>query len=407
MLVDRATILVRSGKGGDGHVSFARFKYIPKGGPDGGDGGDGGDVFLVASPGIDTLLDLTGRHHWSAGNGEPGGKKGCHGANGDDLDIRIPPGTLVYDDTTGELLADMDAPGMRLLVAKGGRGGFGNDHFATPTHQAPREFTPGEPAEEHTLRLELKLIADLGLVGKPNAGKSTLLSRISRARPKIGDYPFTTLEPNLGIAELSGQRRLVFADIPGLIEGAHRGTGLGHEFLRHVERTRALVHLLDVEPTDGSDPIENYRVVSGELASYSPLLAEKPVIVALTKMDLLASDEDRETARQMMEEALGVPVIPISAASGLGIEKLLDACWELVRRAQEEEELRRSREATEAAARGEAAEAEVETPAADEGDIETPAVAEDDVEVKGDTDADADADAESDNPDKEPTRRPL
>lgn len=327
MLVDRATIFVRSGKGGDGVVSFRRVKYIPKGGPNGGDGGDGGDVYLTATAGVDTLLDLSGRHHWSAENGQPGTGKQCHGTNGKDLDMLVPPGTLVYDDETGELMADLDAPGKRMLVARGGRGGFGNEHFKSATNQTPRQCTLGEPAQQMTLRLELRLIADIGLIGLPNAGKSTLLSVVSRARPKIGDYPFTTVEPNLGIVELSGFRRMVVADIPGLIEGAHRGCGLGTQFLQHVERTRLLVHVLEIEPASGGDPLDNYRVVRDELAAYSPLLAQKPQIVALSKMDLLPDENDRRAAVELIEQGLGVPVLPISSVAGLGREALFEACW--------------------------------------------------------------------------------
>lgn len=331
MLIDRATIFVSSGKGGDGCVSFRREKYINKGGPDGGDGGDGGSVYLVASPGVDTLLDMAGRHHWSAENGHPGTGKQCYGKNGADLVIRLPAGTLVFNDDTGELLVDLDEPDQRVLIAKGGRGGFGNEHFKSPTHQAPREFTPGEPGIDFTLRLELKVIADVGLVGMPNAGKSTLLSRISRATPKIADYPFTTLEPNLGIAELSGYRRLVIADIPGLIEGAHEGQGLGHDFLRHIERTRVLVHMVEAEPLDGSDPVDNFRAISAELKQYSTILAAKRQVVVLSKVDLLADNDDREAAVNLIREALGVEtVLPISSVSGRGLEAVLEHCWKAV-----------------------------------------------------------------------------
>ncbi len=337
MLIDRATIIVRSGKGGDGCVSFRREKFAPKGGPDGGDGGDGGSVVLVAWPGVDTLLDFAGRHHWFAPDGERGGGRQCHGLTREDLEVRLPSGTLVYDGQSNELLADLDVPGRRLVVARGGQGGFGNEHFKSPTNQTPRNSTPGEPGQELTLRLELKLIADVGLVGLPNAGKSTLLAAITRARPKIADYPFTTLEPHIGIVELPGggssgaPRRMVVADLPGLIEGAHQGQGLGTRFLRHVERTRLLVHLLDADPIDGSDPISNYRIIREELAGYSEALAEKPQIVAINKMDLLPNDDDRAAAVDLIEPAIEVEVFAISAATGIGVAKLLEACWHRIR----------------------------------------------------------------------------
>lgn len=330
MLIDRATIFVKSGKGGDGHVSFRREKYISKGGPDGGDGGDGGSVYLVAADDVDTLLDLSGRHHWNAKDGQDGGRKQCTGKRGADLIIKVPPGTLIYDALTDELIEDLNEIGQRLLVAKGGEGGFGNEHFKTAIKQTPRESTPGEKAEERTLRLELKLIADIGLLGKPNAGKSTLISRVSKATPKIADYPFTTLEPNLGIAELPGYRRMVIADIPGLIEGAHEGQGLGMQFLRHVERTRVLVHLIEIEPLDETDPVENYRAIRRELSLYSDELANKPEVIVVSKMDLLASDEDRETAAKLIEEELGIRPLQISSVTGTGMTEVLEACWQLL-----------------------------------------------------------------------------
>jgi len=327
MLIDHAVIYVRAGRGGDGVVSFRREAYVPKGGPDGGDGGDGGDVILQATPGVDTLLDMAGRHHWKATPGQPGHGKSQSGGRGQDLVIALPPGTLVYDDEAGTLVADLDTPGKRVIAAAGGRGGFGNEHFKTATHQAPREATPGQPGEEKRLRLELKLIADVGLIGKPNAGKSTLLAQVSRARPKVADYPFTTLEPKLGIAELPGFRRLVLADIPGLIEGAHTGAGLGHDFLRHIERTRVLVHVLEVEPADESDPVDNYHMINRELAEHSPALAAKPQIIALNKMDLHTGEGDQRTAVELVSQALGKPVHPVSAATGEGTRDLLEACW--------------------------------------------------------------------------------
>ena len=339
MLIDSATIRVHGGKGGDGKVSFRREKFVPKGGPDGGDGGDGGSVILVATAGVDTLLDFSGRSDWYAQDGEPGGAKQCAGQNGADLEIKLPPGTLVFDADTGDLLVDLDEPGKRVVIAKGGKGGFGNEHFKSPTHQAPREFEPGEAGEERHLKLELKLIADIGLIGKPNAGKSTLLSRISRAHPKIGAYPFTTLEPQLGIAELSNQRRIVFADIPGLIEGAHQGAGLGIQFLRHVERTRLLVHLIEVEPGDGSNPGDNYRIIRKELGQYSPLLASKRELVVVTKLDLLRDESEHQTAVELVEQVLGRKVVAISAATGVGLGEFLEACWKLLLEVREAESI--------------------------------------------------------------------
>jgi GTPase len=259
MFVDEASIHVKAGDGGNGCVSFRREKYIPKGGPDGGDGGNGGSVVFVADPHKDTLLDFSGKHHWTAPRGEAGMGKKMFGKGGEDLVIPVPPGTMVFDLDQGILLADLNEPGRRIVIARGGKGGRGNWHFRTPTNQAPRYAEPGEEGQERRLRLELKLIADVGLVGMPNAGKSTLLRAISAARPKVADYPFTTLEPQLGIVELTGYRRLVVADIPGLIEGAQHGAGLGHAFLRHIERTKIIVHLLDLFPLDGSDPSENYK----------------------------------------------------------------------------------------------------------------------------------------------------
>ena len=328
MLVDQAVIEVFAGHGGHGIVSFRREAFVPKGGPDGGDGGDGGSVILLASANVDTLLDMAGRHHWRAEHGGDGRGKSCTGRDGEDLVIRVPPGTIVYDDESGERLDDLDAIGKQLLAARGGRGGFGSEHFKTATKQTPREATPGERGQRRRLRLELKLIADVGLIGKPNARKSTLLSRLSRATPRIADYPFTTLEPQLGIAELSGHRRLVLADIPGLIEGAHAGAGLGHAFLRHVERTRILVHVLEIEPADGSQVADNFRVINEELRRHSPVLAAKPQIVALNKLDLVGGDEDHQTAVELISEAIGRPVLPISAATGKGCADLLEACWQ-------------------------------------------------------------------------------
>lgn len=335
MLVDEATIYVKGGRGGDGAVSFRRESHVPKGGPDGGDGGHGGSVILRATPGVDTLLDMAGRHHWTADSGQPGERKQATGRSADDLIIAVPSGTLVYDADTGDLIDDLDQPNKELLVAKGGHGGFGNEHYKTPTLQTPRFATPGDEGEQRRLRLLLKLIAEVGFIGKPNAGKSTLLSRLSRARPKIADYPFTTLEPQLGIAELPGERRIVLADIPGLIEGASHGAGLGHTFLRHIERTRILVHLIEVEPTDNTDVGDNYRTIRNELKQHSSVLAEKPQIIALNKLDLLQTDADRKTAIELVEHEIGAKVVPISAATGDGCRNLMETCWKMLHKDEE------------------------------------------------------------------------
>ena len=258
MFVDEAQIWIKAGDGGHGCVSFRREKFIPKGGPDGGDGGDGGNVYFQAVKNLDTLIDFAGKHHWQAQKGQQGSSNNKHGANGQDLIIKVPPGTLIYDTDLDLLLKDLSEINVKVRVCRGGRGGRGNKSFATAINQTPRNAKPGKPGQQRNLRLELKLIADVGLVGMPNAGKSTLISRCSAARPKIADYPFTTIEPVLGIIELSDFRRFVMADIPGLIEGAHAGAGLGHDFLKHIERTTLIVHILDIMPTDGSDPAENY-----------------------------------------------------------------------------------------------------------------------------------------------------
>ncbi len=336
MLIDRATIFVKAGKGGDGCVSLRREKYVPKGGPDGGDGGKGGSVVLVGDPSLDTLLGFTYSPHFKAPKGLQGKGKSMTGADGEDCIIAVPLGTVVYEKDSGAVLVDIDEPGQRFCVARGGRGGFGNEHFKTATNQTPREATPGEPGEERTLRLELKLIADVGLIGKPNAGKSTMLRAVSKATPKVADYPFTTRSPNLGIAELPGEgaeRRLVLADIPGLIEGASQGAGLGHEFLRHIERTTVLVHLVDLAPGDATDPVENYRAIRRELAEYSQALAAKPEIIALNKIDLVA-EADRDDLVELVRAELGATdaaeTIVTSGATHLGVRELLEACWRAV-----------------------------------------------------------------------------
>ena len=330
MLVDRARIFVRSGKGGNGCVGFRREKFEPKGGPNGGDGGDGGDVVLVGDESLDTLLTVTHRPHYRAEHGGQGLGSQMHGANGDDKIVKVPLGTLVYSEENGELIADISKHDQCLVVAKGGKGGFGNEHFKSSTNQAPRETTPGEPIEEHVLRLELKLIADIGFVGLPNAGKSTLLSVVTAARPKIADYPFTTLQPHLGIAELDIDRRLVMADIPGLIEGAADGAGLGHRFLRHVERTGALVHLLDVFPEDGSDPVANYKTIRGELERYSSELAAKEEMIVFTKIDLLPEEELDDYVGELASR-LGIEKpLMCSGATHVGIRNVLEHCWSMV-----------------------------------------------------------------------------
>lgn len=333
MFIDHAIINVKAGDGGNGKLSFRREKYVPKGGPDGGDGGKGGDVIVVGDPNINTLLDFRHKKQWKAKDAEAGGGKNCAGADSDSVVLPMPPGTMIYDEATGELLVDL-AVHQRFVIARGGAGGFGNDRFKGPLNQTPYETTPGEPGEERQLRLELKLIADLGLLGKPNAGKSTLLAACTRATPKIADYPFTTLEPQLGIAEVDAERRLVLADIPGLIEGAAQGVGLGIGFLRHIERTRVLVHVVEVEPADGSDPFENYRVIRRELAGYSQELAEKPEIIAINKVDLLGGENDAKAAIDLFRKGLKLgkkaPIFAISGAAKTGLRPLLEACWDAV-----------------------------------------------------------------------------
>lgn len=327
--IDEAEICVRSGKGGDGCVSFRREKYVPKGGPDGGDGGDGGSVYLEADPQMSTLVDFTGHHHWTAENGRPGMGANCSGKKGQDELVKVPTGTLVYDRDNGLLLRDLSIDGDRVCVARGGFGGKGNARFATSTHQAPREFEQGTPGEERWLRLELKLIADVGVVGLPNAGKSTLLSRVSKAKPKIADYPFTTLVPNLGIVSLSGFRRFVMADVPGLVEGAHDGIGLGDQFLRHIERTRVIVHLIDLFPLEGNPtPVEAYRTIRHELESYSPKLAGKPELIVANKLDL-AGDADPPELAELAAE-LECDVLSISGVSGRGLDTLTNRIWDLL-----------------------------------------------------------------------------
>ena len=336
VFIDRAEIEVFAGNGGDGHVSFYRAKYTPKGGPDGGDGGDGGDVVFLIDEGLNTLTDFRGTHHWRAESGERGGKRSCSGKGGEDRVIRVPPGTLLVDADSGEPVADMTEPGVPVVIARGGRGGRGNEAFKHSLNQTPRKAEPGEPGDRLRRKLELKLIAEVGLLGMPNAGKSTLLTAVTRAEAKIGSYPFTTLAPQLGIATLDPSRRLVLADIPGLIEGAADGAGLGHEFLRHVERTTVLLHLLDCAPDNDATPAENYRVIRSELAAYSDVLAAKPELIALNKIDLL-DDDERDAAMAELAEDLKadiadrhVEIVAMSGATGVGTPAVLEHLWTLV-----------------------------------------------------------------------------
>jgi GTPase len=323
MLIDRAVVRVVAGTGGSGASSFARFKYKPKGGPDGGDGGHGGSVYVKADSNLSTLLDYRYRNLWKAERGEHGMGKTKTGASSEDVYLPIPPGTVVRDATTGELIGEVLEAGDTLRVARGGRGGRGNARFATSTHQSPREWEPGEEGEDRQIELVLKLIADVGLVGEPNAGKSTLLSVISAAHPKIADYPFTTLEPNLGVVGISGHRSYVVADIPGIIEGAHEGKGLGFRFLQHVERTRILAFLI---PLDSEDPQATYDGLRSEVRQYSSALADKEHVVILTKWDLLPADHPLPELRA--PEALGVRAI--SSAAGSGLEELKEYLWKLI-----------------------------------------------------------------------------
>jgi GTP-binding protein len=329
VFIDEVRIQVKAGDGGNGCMAFRREKYVPRGGPSGGDGGRGGDVTLVADPHANTLLKYRYNPEHKAERGRHGEGSNCTGAEGRSIELEVPVGTVVYDEATGERLVDFTEPGQRFLVAKGGRGGKGNARFATSTHQAPTEHQPGFPGEEKRLRMELKLLADVGLVGFPNAGKSTLISRISAARPKIAAYPFTTLEPNLGVVQVGDFRSFVVADIPGLIAGAHLGHGLGIQFLRHIERTRLLVHLVDVSDASGRNPVEDFETVMEELKSFSDDLVAKPMLVVASKMDA-AQDLERVDELRRLAEARGLPFFEISSATGLGIEKLKFAMAERV-----------------------------------------------------------------------------
>ena len=323
MLIDRAKIYVKGGDGGNGILAFRREKFVPRGGPSGGDGGHGGSVVIEATESLNTLLHLRYRPENKAPRGRHGEGSNCHGQSGDDMVIPVPVGTVVMDELTGETLHDFTAPGERFVVAHGGRGGRGNAQFATPTNRAPRHHEDGRPGQERYLLIELKLIADVGLVGLPNAGKSTLISRISAARPKIADYPFTTLEPHLGVVDLGDYRTCVVADIPGLIEGAHEGAGLGDRFLQHIERTKFLVHVVDLSSL-ANDPIEAYRTIRHELTAYSPIVADKPEIVVANKIDAL---DDPATLAEFRAycESCGLEFYAISAVAGTGLQALIYA----------------------------------------------------------------------------------
>ncbi|EDL57153.1 GTPase ObgE [Gimesia maris] len=319
MFVDRVDIYCKAGDGGDGCASFRREAHVPRGGPNGGDGGKGGDVIVLADENVSSLGNIIGHKHWNAERGGHGSSSLKTGKCGEDAIIMVPPGTLVIDSKRGNLLRDMKQSGDRVVVAKGGKGGRGNRHFATATHQTPREFEKGGVGELRDISLELKLIADVGLVGKPNAGKSTLLSRLSKAHPEIAAYPFTTKYPNLGLVRVGFDHQFVMADIPGLIEGAHAGVGLGHEFLRHVERTRVLVHLVEPSPMDQTDPIQNYRQIREEMRLYDASLMDRPEIIVVTKSEL----PDAEPVAELLGEELGRPVMQISSATGSNLDKLV------------------------------------------------------------------------------------
>lgn len=334
MFVDNVTIFCKAGDGGSGSASFRREAHVPRGGPDGGNGGRGGHIIIEADENVSSLVHLVGVRHWVGDSGEPGNGSLKTGKDGKDTIIRVPTGTILRDLKRGHILKDMVEHGDQVIVAKGGDGGKGNVCFMSSTNRAPREFGPGEPGEQRDVSLELKVIADMGLIGKPNAGKSTLLSRLSRATPEIANYPFTTKYPNLGMVRVGHERQFVLADIPGLIEGAHAGVGLGHEFLKHVERTKALIHLVEPAPDDQTDPVENYLQIREELRLYDEALAARPEIVVITKSEL----PDASAAAELLEERIGRPVLMISAVTGKGLPQLLQATIRLLDEMEEPQE---------------------------------------------------------------------
>ena len=324
MFADRAKIFIKSGRGGDGHCSFRRELYVANGGPDGGDGGKGGDLIFEVDKGLNTLLDFRHKRKFAAGNGEEGGKRRCHGKDGKDLVLKVPEGTVIKEVKTGKVVADMSGDNKRQIVLKGGKGGLGNMHFATSTMQVPKYAQPGQPALELEVFLELKVIADVGLIGFPNVGKSTLLSRVSNADPKVANYHFTTLNPILGVVDLDGVGGFVMADIPGLIEGASEGVGLGHQFLRHVERTKLFIHVVDAAGTEGRDPIDDIYKINKELSAYNEELGKRPQVIAANKTDLVYSEDEDPVEKIRAEfEPQGIKVFPISGATGKGIKELL------------------------------------------------------------------------------------
>ena len=332
MFQDSAKIFIQSGNGGDGHVSFRRELFVPAGGPDGGDGGRGGDIIFEVYDGLNTLVDFRHKRKYTAENGQPGGKRRCHGADGADLVIRVPEGTVIRDDETGKVIADMSGGNRRMVILHGGKGGIGNMHFATATMQAPNYAKPGQPGKGLFVRLELKVIADVGLVGFPNVGKSTLLSRVSNAKPEIANYHFTTLSPHLGVVDVADGEGFVMADLPGLIEGASEGVGLGYDFLKHVERTKVLVHVVDAASVEGREPVDDVKKIMEELAKYDASLLSRPQLIAANKIDCIYDDGETADPIQKLRDAFEpeIKVYPISGVSGEGIRELKFAIWELL-----------------------------------------------------------------------------